>query len=241
MNRNAYIGRNVEILFKNSIEDNPSVIAKIQEHFSIKSRLLNAVSTGIHSEKADVKMEFADGHNIDANIKAFKKSSVSYNQLTRTSISNFCSKFFDDTMKTELEGLFIAKARKINAQVFPDEIQPRIGKAFQEVAEKIIEWAFSYKQSREILVIYERDSSVMYIYSMKEVFKKLNKTLTFTKRGNIAFGETIVLQRKGGNGVHSKDIPKDSLKHPGNNVQLKLKMKEFVKIMEPVLLASYHI
>ncbi len=76
---------------------------------------------------------------------------------------------------------------------------------------------------------------------MKEVFKKLNKTLTFTKKGNIAFGETIVLQRKGGNGVHSKDIPKDSLKHPGNNVQLKLKMKEFVKIMEPVLLASYHI
>jgi len=55
MNRNAYIGRNVEVLFKNSIGDNPSVISKIQRYFKINSRFLNAVSTGIHAEKADVK------------------------------------------------------------------------------------------------------------------------------------------------------------------------------------------
>ncbi len=34
-NRNAYIGRNVEILFKNSIGDNPSAITAIQRHFNI--------------------------------------------------------------------------------------------------------------------------------------------------------------------------------------------------------------
>lgn len=58
MNRNAFIGRNVEILFKNSIGDNPSVIKKIQAAFGITANYLNAMSTGIHSEKADVKMEF---------------------------------------------------------------------------------------------------------------------------------------------------------------------------------------
>jgi hypothetical protein len=108
-NRNAHIGRNVEILFKNSVEDNPSVIEKIQKYFDIDSRFLTAISTGIHSEKADVKMEFADGNNIDANIKAFKKTSVAYNQLTRTSITNFCKLFFDEAMQTELEQLFITK------------------------------------------------------------------------------------------------------------------------------------
>ena len=92
-NRNAFIGRNVEVLFKNSVGDNPSVIEKIQKCFDIEGRFLNAISTGIHSEKADVKMEFADGHNIDANIKAFKTSSASYNQLTRTTIARFCDKF----------------------------------------------------------------------------------------------------------------------------------------------------
>ena len=78
MNRNAYVGRNVEQLFKNSIGDNMDVIKKIQECFGIKSRFLKAISTGIHSEKADVKMEFADGHNIDANIKAYKKTRRSF-------------------------------------------------------------------------------------------------------------------------------------------------------------------
>jgi hypothetical protein len=240
MNRNAYIGRNVEILFKNSIEDNPSVIAKIQGYFGINSRFLNAVSTGIHAEKVDVKMEFADGHNIDANIKAFKKT-VAYNQLTRTSIANFCKLFFNETMQTELEKLFIAKARNKGIQLFPRITQVRIGSAIQEKVDKILEWAFSYKQSREILVLYERTTSMMYIYPIKEVFKKLDKTISFTTKGNIAIGNTVVLQRKGGNGVHSLDIPKDSLRHPGNNVQLKLKMNEFTRVMKEVLLASYHI
>ena len=72
MNRNAIIGRNVEILFRNSIGDNPSVVSKIQAYFGIQSRFVNAISTGIHAEKADVKMEFADGHNVDANVKQRK-------------------------------------------------------------------------------------------------------------------------------------------------------------------------
>lgn len=40
MNRNAFIGRNVEILFKNSVGDNPSVIKKLQEIFTIEGRSL---------------------------------------------------------------------------------------------------------------------------------------------------------------------------------------------------------
>ena len=237
MNRNAFIGRNVEILFKNSIGDNPSVMAKIQAYFGITSRYLNSMSTGIHSEKADVKMEFADGFNVDANIKAFKQSSVSYNQLTRTGISNFCTLFFNAEMQKSLEDLFIQKARDRKAQAFT----PAIAEAIGLKAKEILQWAFSYKESREILVIYERDSSTMNIYAMREVFKKLGKEVSFTRNGNIQIGKVVVIQRKGGNGVHSLDIPKDSLKHPGNNVQVKLKMKEFVSEMADTLLASYHI
>lgn len=237
MNRNAYIGRNVEILFKNSIGDNPSVIGKIQGQFGITSRYLSSMSTGIHSEKADVKMEFADGFNVDANIKAFKKSSASYNQLTRTSIGNFCTLFFNEDMQKDLEVSFIAKARDKHARSFSEPIMQTIGTK----AKEILQWAFSYKESREILVIYERDSSTMNIYAMRDVFKKLGTETAITRNGNILIGKSVVIQRKGGNGVHSLDIPKDSLRHPGNNVQVKLKMKEFIVEMESVLLASYHI
>ena len=241
MNRNAYIGMNVESLFANSIGDNPSIVAKIQKYFRIEARFTNAIRTGIHSEKGDVKMEFADGHNIDANIKAFNKSGIAYNQLTRTPIANFCKLFFDSEMQVELERLFKAKARDKKTQVFPEAVRPRIKVAVEVQAENILKWAFSFKESREILVIYERQRSMMYIYPMKEVLANLSREVNFTKRGNIAIGELVVLQRKGGNGIHSIHIPKDSLKHPGNNVQLKLKMNEFVETMESVLLASYHI
>lgn len=239
MNRNAHIGRNVEVLFRNSIGDNPSIIRKIQGYFKINSRFLNAVCTGIHAEKADVKMEFADGHNVDANIKAFKKSGISYNQLTRTSLLNFCKRFSLDGLYPELQELFISKARNVKCKLFTEDKQKKFLTVFEGLAENILEWSFSYKKSREILVLYERNNSTMYIYPMKEVFKNLDKAVSFTRNGNIAIGKSIVIQRKGGNGVLSKDIPKDSIKHPGNNIQIKLKMNEFIKEMQGVLLATY--
>ncbi|HEY4505890.1 MAG TPA: hypothetical protein VJJ24_00300, partial [Candidatus Paceibacterota bacterium] len=224
-------------LFKNSVGDNPSVLAKIQEYFGIKSRYLNSMSTGMQNEKGDVKMEFAGGENIDANIKAFKQSSVSYNQLTRTGITNFCKLFFNEDMQRELEGLFVAKARNKHAHAFTEAIAEAIGTK----AKEILSWAFSYKESREILVIYERDTSTMNIYAMRDVFKTLGKEVGFTRNGNIQIGKSVVIQRKGGNGVHAEPIPKDSLRHPGNNVQIKLKMKEFINEMESILLATYRI
>jgi hypothetical protein len=81
----------------------------------------------------------------------------------------------------------------------------------------------------------------MYIYPMREVFKRLGTETKLTLRGSIAIGKCVVIQRKGGNGVHSLDIPKDSLKHPGNNVQVKLKMRELISEMDDILLAHYHI
>jgi hypothetical protein len=42
----------VEILFKNTIGDNPSVIRKIREKFGIDGRFITAINNGIHCEKA---------------------------------------------------------------------------------------------------------------------------------------------------------------------------------------------
>ena len=241
LNRNAYIGRNVEILFKNSIGDNPSAIAAIQRHFNIAGRFLGAISTGIHAEKADVKMEFADGHNVDANVKAFKESSVSYNQLTRTSLANFCRRFDLTREQPKLERLFISKARDVSGKLFPEAVQDEMRPVFQRIAGDVLSWSFSFKQSREIVVVYERDASLMLLYPMREVIRELGTALSFTKKGNIAIGNCVIFQRKGGDGIHAAGIPRDSLRHPGNDVQLKLKMNDFVSQMQGILLASYSI
>lgn len=239
MNKNAYLGRNVELLFKNSIGDNPNIVKKIQECFGIKGRFLHAISTGLHSEKADVKMEFADGHNIDANVKAYK-SNTGYNQLTRTSIKNFCNKFELDC-RNLLETLFVNKAAHVSSMLFPCDIQQEVRKIIEPKISEIVSWAFSYRQSREILVLYERNNSEMRIYSMREVLKNVGVNFSFTEKGNIAIGEYIIFQRKGGNGIHAKDIKKTDISHPGNNVQLKLKMNPFVKGMKAFEIAKYSI
>ncbi|WP_341755344.1 hypothetical protein [Candidatus Tisiphia endosymbiont of Ptychoptera albimana] len=59
MNRNAYIGKNVEVLFKNSIGDHQKIIQKIQENFKIQGDFVAAICSGVHNEKVDVKMEFS--------------------------------------------------------------------------------------------------------------------------------------------------------------------------------------
>ncbi len=70
---------------------------------------MNASTAGIHGEKSDVRLNFASGHFIDANIKAYKQKS-GFNQLTRTTISKFCDIFsLNENMKIDLERLVVEK------------------------------------------------------------------------------------------------------------------------------------
>ena len=73
-----------------------------------------------------------------------------------------------------------------------------------------------------------------------DVLKHLDYSIVFTKAGNIAIGNSIIIQRKGGNGVHVHGIKdKGDPTHPGNNIQFKLKVNEFVKEMEKYKLGQY--
>lgn len=106
----------------------------------------------------------------------------------------------------------------------------------------MVELSMSYKKAREILVLYERIDSIMQIYSMKDVLKHLNYNITFTNKGNILIGNSIIIQRKGGNGIHIHGIKdKGDPTHPGNNIQFKLRVNDFVKEMENIKLGQYAI
>jgi hypothetical protein len=240
VNRNAYVGRNVETLFKNSIGDHKDICEIIRSIFKIKGHFVTAISSGVHNEKVDVKIEFSCGRNVDANIKAYKKT-IAYNQLTRTTLRNFCEKFNLQCLDL-LQDLFIKKAKHINSKLIPEDKQSEISYLLQPIAKDMVEWSMSYKKAREILVLYERIEGIMYIYSMKDVLKNLNYDVVFTSKGNIAIGHSIIIQRKGGNGIHIHGIKdKGDLTHPGNNIQFKLKISDFVKEMESIRLGQYSI
>lgn len=240
MNKNAYIGKNVETLFKNSIIDHQEIISKIQNSFKIKGGLITAINSGVHNEKVDVKLEFACGRNIDANVKAFK---IGLNQLTRTTPKKFCEDFNLDCLDW-LQNLVIEKARqgKKKYDFFPINEREKAILIFSPIIENIIERSMSFKKAREILVLYDRQESVMHIYTMKTILKNLKYDISFTSHGgNLLIGDLITLKRKGGNGKLCNHKSKIDPTHPGNDIQLQLKMHEFVKQMKKHELGNYFI
>jgi len=239
-NKNAFAGRNIELLIKNSIIDHPDVINRLKEYFNIQGKLDNAAGGGIYGDKADVRINFLCGHYIDVNVKGFK-ANTGFNQLTRTTVSKFCEIFMLDAgRKRELENIVVAKSINTNNPLFTEEQQREWGKFFEDNAKKMLKWGFSEKANREILVLYNRDTSVAKIYPMKEVLNSLPADISFTK-GGFNIGNCISFQRKGGNGSLSRHIPKTSIQHPGNNIQLKMQMNKLIKVLEPVKLAEYTI
>lgn len=239
-NKNAYAGMNVETLIQNTIVDHPSIIKKLQEYFNIEGAFSNTSGGGIYGDKSDVRINFASGHYIDANIKSFK-SKVAFNQLARTSVSKFCSDFgLTPSDKEDLEDIIVSKSKNTKNPLFLEEHYEKWGKFFKDNAKNILKWGFSKNPNREILVLYNRDTSLVKIYPMKEVLRCLPTNLTFTK-GGFNLGDCISFQRKGGNGSMSKTIPKTSIKHPGNNIQLKLKINKFIEYLEHIKLGEYKI
>lgn len=238
MNRNAYIGKNVEVLFKNSIGDHQKIIQKIQENFKIQGNFITAICSGVHNEKVDVKMEFSCGRNIDANIKSFQ---TGLNQLTRTTPEKFCEKFNLDCLKW-LQNLLVEKAKRgaTKYDFFPESEKEKAVLIFKPIVKDIVEWSMSYKKAREILVLYDRQESVMHIYSMKNILKHLKYDISFTpKGGNLLIGNLIIFKRKGGNGKLCSHKIKTDPTHPGNNIQLQLRMYEFIKEMKNYELGNY--
>jgi len=239
-NKNAFAGRNIELLIKNSIIDHPDVINKLKEYFNILGKLDNTAGGGIYGDKADVRINFLCGHYIDVNVKGFK-ANTGFNQLTRTTVSKFCEIFkLDDTKKRDLENIVVAKSKNTKNPLFTEKQQQEWCKFFEDNAEKMLKWGFSENASREILVLYNRDTSIAKIYPMKEVLISLPTDISFTK-GGFNIGDCISFQRKGGNGSLSKRIPKTSIQHPGNNIQLKIQVNKLIKVLEPVKLTEYTI
>ncbi|GMO68029.1 MAG: hypothetical protein Nk1A_6630 [Endomicrobiia bacterium] len=239
-NRNAYAGRDAEFLIKNSVLARPSTIEKIKSRFNIRGDLNNAESVGVYGGKADVRINFACGRYIDVSVKSFK-TAAGFNQLARTSVSKFCKDFGLNAYDARaLENIVATKSKNPKNPLFPPLHRQKWGEFFQNNAKRLLEWGFSKNADREILVLYNRETSIVKIYPMKEVLNCLPTNINFTK-GGFNIGDVVSFQRKGGNGALSKHIPKTAIEHPGNNVQLKVKIIKLMPVLESVKLDEYEL
>jgi len=232
-NRNAYIGMDVERLFKNSIRTNLMVLGKLKTHFSITGNFATSYKTGTDAGKSDVILKFSDGRTLSANIKAFK---AGFNQVTRASIVNFCERFGIQSLKPIFEAGAVRVASKSGRFILESE-ESIVGGELVSVSKEIIHTSIAGDENPELLVLYDRNLNKMILYDMVQVLENLNYNIAFSNRGIVKIGQYFSLQRKGGNGVHSIQIPKTSLEHPGNNLQVKLNIRKFVN--ETASLISY--
>lgn len=230
MNQNALIGMDVERLFKNSIGHHNEVLDALRLHVGIQGVYAKSFSTGTDAGKSDVIVRFTDA-TLSANIKAYK---TGFNQLTRTTISSFCKEFNIGQLQKLFEEGAVRVAGKLGRFILASD-ETAIIEAISPLARDVVHFSLARMENPELLVLYNRTTNVMHLYDMKDLLDNLDYEVTISGRGVIKIGKFITIQRKGGNGVHSTHIPKSSLAHPGNNLQVKMKVGTFVLDTAPIV------
>lgn len=230
INKNPNIGSKTEKLMIGV-----SITKEVRKVFGITDddTLVRTEMVGNRGKKRDLLHLFKSGKKIGESVK---NASIGYNQISRTSLSNFCEKFFSGTtMKTRLETSFIKKARWNRAKAFSLDMVTE----FQSKALEIITWALSDNPNEEILTIYNPGKGIVSVYSMKKILEQVKCLVNLSEDGNIQIGTGITVQRKGGDG--NIPGPKDVLTHPSNGIQVKLKVNPFQEEVRQALITSFQI
>lgn len=229
-NKNAKEGTKAEYLIKDTFVKQKRIINKCKETFNIKGNIIKSEAIGAKGNKADVELKFSDNKKLYISVKSY--GNMGFNQLTRTSVSNFCKTFNISEKEKELSDIIVNKSKNTKDYLFSQERQKIWKPIFKRLLKNILRWAFSNNKNKELLALYDKNNFNVKLYLMKTVLKRLNaEDITFTK-GGFDIKDCVSFQRKGGNGVGSKHISKYDIKHPGNNIQIKLKISKFIDIMK---------
>jgi hypothetical protein len=202
--------------------------------------LIETHPTGGNLKKSDVLMLFSKGKNLGVNIKSGKSN---FNQLTRLWTAQLVDKLKISPaaaviLQNGVDNYRFKRKNKDNKIIFIEpQSQAALKKEFDGNKRQILELCLRgiNNDVAKILALYDRDKRNYYLYDLEEVIAETAKQpIEFTKKGIVKFGEYITLQRKGGNGV-AHTMPKSDPKHPGNQLQFKIKMTSFREFNKPFL------
>ena len=238
-NRNASIGRNAEILFKDSISEYPEVTEALRIAYGIDGNFSESMRTSTGG-KCDVKLGFTCGRNIDTSLKAY--TGDGYNQITRWSVDNFSDRFgLNSTEREDLRRLILAKGKNSKTHLFPIYEQERYIKLLEPVSRRIIREAFSEHPSREIFVLFSQNESIMRIWKMADIVSRISTDISYTSYGNMVIGGCLSLKRKAGNGEHLQEMDETLPEHPANDIQIMIYVNKFISLHHQRMLTKYQI
>ncbi len=227
---NAEKGDKHERLFSNSLKNLPELIAILIDYFGYTGVLAKSYPTGPAGGKADVIISFTDGNHLTANIKSFGK--VGVNQAARGTVQSFVDNCNLEAINQILVEGVVRKAKK--GRLVLEEDEPVVHDAVSASAQKLVQFALGRLERPKLLVLYDNVREVMHLYDLEKLLKEMSYEVTFSDRGNIMIGESILLHRKGGDG-NVKRFEKIDPRHPGNNLAVKLLCKKFIGSYEPIV------
>ncbi len=216
------------------IKKRTDIIALFKAKYRITGNLLEVHPTGTNQKKSDVLMLFSNNYSLGVNIKAGKSN---FNQVTRLWLERLVSELNLTSECTNAITKGIDNHRLKRSKIFIEPTDNELIKnEFVRKSKKIMELIFKGLNNDivKILALFNRDKKIFYLYDINDVIKKLSRLpITFSKHGVVNFGRYITLQRKGGNGHHII-IDKSNPKHPGNQLQFKMKILTFMEQYSPI-------
>lgn len=230
---NLEIGKRGEHLFRNRLNKNQTCIDLIKKKYNVKGNLIEAHVTGGNNKKSDVLLLFSDSTAIGVNIKSGK---AGFNQITRIWLDKFSDGINLSLRSKEIIQNGIDNYRIKKLKYFIDiENQSILAEEIKEKIKIILELIFRGidNEIAKLLTIYNRNNDSFYIYDLEEILEELsNSEITFSNKGIIQIGNYITIQRKGGNG-HTVPYDKSDPRHPGNQIQFKMKILSFAEENSP--------
>ena len=208
---------------------------------SKRARLIKVDREDQFGEKSDAFMRFTGGRTYGCNIKSFRGNG--FNQVTRMTISAFVERFgLPARIQSVLEDASVRVA-KAKGPWITEAIESLVLDAIRTRAISIIERGLLGDDRPDLLVLIKYDEERIWILKMQSVLDYFRDHLEVrrTNRGVITLdkGAFFTIQRKGGKGKRYDHIPKSDLVHPGNQVQMKLKMLRFADAVPSIATFGY--
>ncbi len=240
---NTKQGNEVEQLFADGIFKHPVALNNILKSIGYHEAIGKTPAIGViggAKRKTDVVIDF--GNTIElapvrVTIKSF--SGGGYNHLERRPLPAFCARNqISDPDQKFLEKLILRKATAEDKrrELVEKREQARIRKMFEDIEPGIS--AIRGNDYPQILALYSIDLEKWHLYNICQQVEPLvsARAISFTPQGaNIQFGDYIVIQRKAGD--KKEGVGLDDIRHPANDVQIKMRVKKFFDEVVPV--ASY--
>ncbi|MBC2606664.1 hypothetical protein [Pelagicoccus albus] len=200
---------------------------------------LEVYPTGTSNKKSDLLAMYAGGAGIGINVKSAR--SIGFNQVTRTWLDSFASKiglseFAIKAIQNGIDNHRLKRSKILIEEQYRDLLATELSKKSGKIIEEIFMGIGN--DVAKCLVLINKANNTIHFYDIREAVYSISKQpIEFSKNGVIQFGDFITLQRKGGDG-NVKRPPKSDPKHPGNQIQFKMKIIKYMEAVPPMLTSS---